>query len=294
MARRSGCRVTLNLANALPLAAGPHAVVIHDATVFEHPEWFAPAYRLWHGKVLRPALRRAAAVGTLSRDAARSLARILDLTPESIAVIAQGAAPLDAPAGAAAVAEIRRRWGIAGPYLLATGAADPRKNVHFLEEALARWPTSGGAPTAPALVVVGGRSRVFAPSRNGAGPSAAPRVVRTGRVDDDTLRALYTGATAFCFPSLAEGFGRPPLEALACGTPVVAAPYGPAREVLGDAAAIVPLEADAWTEVLLRLVREGAPPGSAARARAVVEANRWEDGAGATLELCARAAAAGA
>jgi glycosyltransferase involved in cell wall biosynthesis len=164
------------------------------------------------------------------------------------------------------------------------------------------WASRDGA-SPPALVIVGGGAEhVFAtaaasaegaPAEAGAlQESAGPPTLRLGHVDDETLRALYTGAAAFCFPSLAEGFGRPPLEALACGTPVVAAPYGPAREVLRDAAEILPLDVGLWLAALERLTRAGPPRGFSERAGVVVRAHRWEDGAEAALAMCARAASA--
>jgi glycosyltransferase involved in cell wall biosynthesis len=290
MVRRAGAEVCLNLANAVPAAGGPHAVVLHDSIVFDHPEWFGARYGLWHRRVLLPAARRAGAVGSLSRDAADRVARVLARPAHEIVVIPQGAAPFDHPASDGAVAQARRRLRIEGPYLLTLGAGDPRKNVGFLEELVAHWP-SDGASQPPTLVIVGdAAARVFAASTPRKSSQAS--VIRVGRVDDETLRALYSGAAAFCFPSLAEGFGRPPLEALACGAPVLAAPYGPAREVLRYAAEILPLERDAWLGSLRRLVQQGPPPGFAEKAGAVVGAHRWEDGVQATLELCARAAGA--
>ena len=291
MVGRVGADVCLNLANAVPASGGPHAVVLHDSIVFDHPEWFGARYGVWHRRVLLPAARKAGAVGSLSRDAADRVARVLGRPANEVVVIPQGAAPFDRPSSDGAVAQVRRRLRIEGPYLLTLGAGDPRKNVGFLEGVMARWPMEEGAAQ-PTLVIVGDASaRVFAASVPHKG--SHPRVIRAGRVDDETLRALYTGAAAFCFASLAEGFGRPPLEALACGAPVVAAPYGPAREVLRYAAEIVPLEPDAWLGALRRLVQEGPPTGFAEKARAVVDAHRWEDGVQATLELCARAVGAG-
>jgi glycosyltransferase involved in cell wall biosynthesis len=302
MARRAGADVTLHLANALPTSGGPHAVVLHDAIVFDHPEWYGARYGFWHRRVLLPAARRAAAVGTLSADAARALARVLGRSADDIVVIPQGASPLDEAASGSAVRAVRRQFGLARPYLLAVGAGDPRKNVDFLAAVMDAWASREGTSPPTLVIVGGGAERVFAsaaasaegaPVEAGAlQESAGPPTLRLGHVDDETLRALYTGAAAFCFPSLAEGFGRPPLEALACGTPVVAAPYGPAREVLRDAAEILPLDVGRWLAALERLTREGPPRGFSERAEAVVRAHRWEDGAGAALAMCARAASA--
>src|SRR5690606_37386648 len=126
-ARRQGCRVTLHLANPLPLAGGPHAVVLHDATVLEHPARFARRYRLWHRRVLLPAARRAGAVGTLTEASARSLAPFLGRPATDLVRVPQGVAPFDAPAPPARVASVRRRFGLEGPYFLFVGAGDPRK-----------------------------------------------------------------------------------------------------------------------------------------------------------------------
>jgi glycosyltransferase involved in cell wall biosynthesis len=296
MTSRAGCDVTLNLANSLPIRGGPHAVMIHDATVFQNPEWFGLRYRLWHRRVQLPAAKRSGAIGTLSRDAAERLAEVLGRPADSIEVVPQGAAPLDAPAAGDAVARVRERLGIGGPYLLAVGGSDPRKNVGFLENVLARWSSDRAGPT-PTLVVVGeASSRIFArPAAHGAHaePDASRvHVLRPGRVDDETLRALYTGAAAFCFPSLAEGFGRPPLEALACGAPVVTAPYGPAREVLGDAARIIPLEEGPWLAELERLVQHGPDAATAPAAAAVLARHTWAESARVATQLCERACSA--
>lgn len=116
------------------------------------------------------------------------------------------------------------------------------------------------------LVVVGGRR----PGRVWADPPELPEgapVVSLGPVDDGTLQALYTGSAVLGHPALAEGFGRPPLEAMACGAPVLAALYGPAQEVLGDAAEIVPLDIDAWMATLEGLLTEPADLSKASSLR---------------------------
>jgi glycosyltransferase involved in cell wall biosynthesis len=126
--------------------------------------------------------------------------------------------------------------------VLYLGGADPRKNVATLLAAFA----DHVAPRAPGLrLVVAGAGLRDAASL---GPEAAERLRRAGdavhvldAVPDDALAALYAGAAVFVFPSLHEGFGLPPLEAMACGAPVVSSDRGALREVLGDA----PLYVDA-------------------------------------------------
>lgn len=280
----AGCDVVLHLANTVPLYRGPHIATVHDVTPLTDPRWFRRRYAMWHRWVVRPALRRAAALLTVSEWSADEIRRVLSVPPERVAPVPQGVAPLDAPATPEAVARVRGRFDLERPYLLAVGTRDPRKNVAFLAEVVARL-EAGGHPCA--LVVAGAREsgRVWAETPEL--PSAS-WLVPVGEVDDETLRALYTGAAALCHPALAEGFGRPPLEAMACGTPVVAAPYGSAREVLGRAAEIVFLDPDAWANTLARVISEspGRRARRTARARVRVARYRWDDGVRRVLEVC--------
>jgi glycosyltransferase involved in cell wall biosynthesis len=112
-----------------------------------------------------------------------------------------------------------------------------------------------------------------------------------GRVNDRDLHALYTDARVFCFPSIAEGFGRPPLEALACGTPAVVAPYGPAREVLGNAARIVALDPNAWVDALVRIIDDDAEHARCS-AEGMRQAARfgWDAAAAEVFAVCTAAA----
>ena len=289
-ARRFRCDVVLHPANSLPRRGGPHVVVVHDVEPIVRPEAFAPAFRIWYLRAVAPAVRRAARVVTVSRISADAIASVLQVEPARIRVADQGATPLDVPADPSAVAAVRRRFALPGPYLLAVGTGDPRKNVAFLHEMLMRWRgrRRRGDPLPPTPVLVGvngGEAAIFAT----AGEERAPRGdVHLGRVDDATLRALYTGASALAFPSLGEGFGRPPLEALACGTPVVAAPYPAAREVLDDAAELVPLQLDAWVESLAAILDEGeeALALRRRRGRARAAAHSWDSGTSTVLQTC--------
>ncbi|HSR42890.1 MAG TPA: glycosyltransferase family 1 protein [Longimicrobiales bacterium] len=289
-ARRAGCDVLLHLANTAPLRGGPHVATVHDVTPLTDPAWFRPSYVAWHRRVVRPALRRAAALLTVSGWSAGEMARVLDVDPERIRVVPQGPTPLDEPAADATVRAVRRRFGLPDAYLLAVGARDPRKNLAFLAKVRARLADEPGAVP---LVVVGptSRGRVWAAPPD---PPSGEGIRHVGEVDDETLRALYTGASVLLHPALAEGFGRPPLEAMACGAPVVAAPYGPAREVLGDAAEVIPLVADAWAAAVTGILAESRDCRERRRERGRARAGRWrwEEGVERVLEVC-RAVAGG-
>lgn len=281
--RRAGCDVVLHMAGTAPLAAAGDVLVVHDVLPLTHPRWFSRGFRTWRRAVLERAAPRAARVVTVSEWSRREIARTLWVAPGRIVVAPQGIEPFHRPADAEAVARVRAERRLPVPFLLTVGAGDPRKNLPFLGSVLRRWRERGGEP--PPLAVVGEPApHLFIP----AGGWPADVDVRVlGRVDDAELHALYTAASALCFPSRAEGFGRPPLEALACGTPAVVADYGAAAEVLGGTARIVPLDPDAWVDALRPLVEEGerATEGGELTAR-----YRWETAAGAIREACEAAA----
>lgn len=295
-ARASGCDVALHLASSGPRWGGPHVVVVHDVTPLTHPQWYTSGFTFWWRLAVAPAVRRAARVLTDSSWARNEIARTLGVPLERIGVVQQGLAPFDRPAEPAVVARTLATYGLVPGYVLAQGGANPRKNVRFLLDVFAEWERAGGGGGgAPPLVVVGepyGWIHGEGGRGKGEGLNASARWL--GHVPDDALRALYTGAGAFCFPSLAEGFGRPPLEAMACGTPAIVADYGPAREVLGDGAMILPLDASAWIGALQRLA---ADPGERARwverGRRRAARFRWENAVPIVLEAC-RGAARGA
>lgn len=285
-ARRAGCDVLVHLGGTACLTRTlPAVVMVYDVTPLTHPEWYTRRFRWWFRAVaIRPA-RRATRVLTLSNATADELHARAGIPRDRIVVVRQGAAPFDAPPGAASVTHARRSLAIARPYVLAFGAGDRRKNVAFLIEVMRRWCETGAE--VPDLVIVGRTlSRVHARLD----PLDLPDGVRVvGSVDDDLLRGLYGGALAVCFPSLAEGFGRPPFEALACGTPAIAADYPAAREALGTAATILPLDPDRWVAAMRTLASD---PGDG-RDRRMAWARRftWRDGAEDVLEALAAACA---
>jgi glycosyltransferase involved in cell wall biosynthesis len=287
LARAADCDVLLNLSGTAPVRGGPHVVVLHDVLPLTHPHWFSWRFARWYRFVLHRAAPRAAAIITVSEWSKREIVRTLGVEASRVFVVRQGIGPFDAPAPADTVRAVRSRWQLPDGYVLAIGAGDPRKNTGFLAAVGEAWQRRW--PDPPALVVVGEPTpRVY--GRRRVEPGHARLV---GRVTDDELRALYSGAAAVCFPSKAEGFGRAPLEAASCGVPCIAADYASARETLGGCALIVPLDAARWAESLRELLHDtGLRERLVARGRELTSRMSWDACAARVLDVC-RAAALG-
>ena len=212
------------------------------------------------------AVHRAARLIVPSHAVADDTSELLNFPAERIDVIPEAPSEVFRPASGDAVAAVRERYGLPEDYLLWVGGLehpDPRKRVADLAAAWRELP----------LVLVG-------PARQWA--YELPEVTLTGAVSDDELAAIYSGAHALVFPSDDEGFGLPAVEALACGTPVVACDVPALREVLGDRATLVDCDD------LDGLLAAGA---AARRPAPAPPAWSWQDAARATWDVYAAAVA---
>jgi glycosyltransferase involved in cell wall biosynthesis len=206
-------------------------VTLHDLTFLRYPRTMR-RLRAPIARALVPrGLRRARRIITDAQSVRDELRALPGLAGAKIEVVPLGVGPEFRPAVAAEVAEVRARYGLERPYVLAVGALEPRKNLATLVAAHRRLREASG--WTGDLVLAGGDAW-----RLGRDELAGAR--RLGFVPDADLPALYTAAELLACPSLYEGFGLPVVEAMACGAPVVCADIPVFREVAGEAAVLVP------------------------------------------------------
>ncbi|MBI1789606.1 MAG: glycosyltransferase family 4 protein [Acidobacteria bacterium] len=224
--------------NTGPVAVSRQVCTIHDLIPLDRPEWFSRRFAAWYAWLLPRLARQVRHIITVSQFTKRRIVERLGVEPEKITVIPNGVDARFCPKPPEEIQAARRSLGIeSAEYLLCVGSLEPRKNLGRLLRAWASVQES--LPREIELVVAGGTgsSLVF---ESVSFDSLPPRVHFTGYVSEEQLASLYTGALALIYPSLYEGFGLPPLEAMACGTPVVTSHGTSLPEVAGDA--VVPVD----------------------------------------------------
>jgi glycosyltransferase involved in cell wall biosynthesis len=234
----------------------PFVVTIHDASLFLYSQ-FHPRTRILSIRLMLPFVaRRAAAVITVSQHARRELIRILGLAPEKVHVVYEAAGGEFRPVtGEQQLEALRRKYNLPEHFLLYVGTLEPRKNlirmVHSLREVRRR-----GHPHH--LVLVGANGWYQTLLRREVARLELDDVVHfMGYLPTADLPGLFSLATLFVFPSLYEGFGLPPLEAMASGAPVLSSNRSSLPEILGDAAHLVdPENEDDLTEGLAILLAD--------------------------------------
>jgi glycosyltransferase involved in cell wall biosynthesis len=226
----------------MPLRHTPSVLTIHDLVFRLFPHYHKPLNYTFLNLAVPLFVRRADHLIVVSHATGQDLMRLYGVCPEAITVIHEAADPRFRPQPAEEIERVRRKYNLPERYMLSLGTLEPRKNYQRLAEALGTsrqgygtdgWGLNGGAPR---LVIVGERGWLYHPFlRRLEELGLEQEVILLGRVPDDDLPGLYSGARLFVFPSLYEGFGLPPLEAMACGTPVVCSRVSSLPEVGGEA-----------------------------------------------------------
>jgi len=261
-------------------------ITVHDVLPWSYPGTSALLniiiYRLWLPRMIRDVR----AVITASDQSRADILRFLPVSPDRLHVLSYGIAACFHPLPPSDVGHyLAQRFGIISPYILCVGGMAPRKNIARLLEAF--FTLEGEFPLLR-LVLVG---RTSGKKKQGGsmfmGGKMSDRILRTGPVSDSDLALLYNGCNLFVFPSLYEGFGLPPLEAMACGAPVVCSNASSLPEVVGDAALLVnPLETQALADAI-RKVLANVGLRAEMRAKGLLQAQKfsWKRNAEQTMEI---------
>jgi len=214
--------------NTGPIGVSRQVLTVHDAATLDHPEWFERKFALWYAAMLPRLVSKVRAIITVSHFSKERIVRLTRVQPEHVHVIYNGVDRRFCPVDPETVTQVRTRFGLNSPYILYVGSLEPRKNLKMLLEAWQLGDFDGAT-----LAVAGASGHTFQKLQF----DSIPEQVRLlGRVADDVLPALYAGAAGFVYPSIYEGFGLPPLEAMACGCPVAVSDIPAHREVCGGTA----------------------------------------------------------
>lgn len=233
----------------------PALLTVHDLSFLRHPETFPPALRAYLEHAVPRSVTRADHILADSNATRDDIIDLFDATPGKVTTLYSGVSPRFTPE--AAPGERRRlqsKYGIGDvPYILSLGTVQPRKNYVRLMKACDPLAEKRDLH----LIIVGHPAWLSEPIV--AAADARPHVRMMGFLDDDDLPALYRQAAAFAFPSIYEGFGLPPLEAMASGIPVVVSSASSLPEVVGDAGLTIdPLDVPAWTAALTQVLDDEA------------------------------------
>lgn len=266
-----------------PLRRGRSVVSIYDASFLRHPEAAEPANLAYLNRHVRETARRADAFLTISEFSKQEIVEQLSIDPSRVHVVYPG---LDHARQAASKEDIvltRAALGLTRPYLLMVSTVEPRKNIPFLVEVFDRLHDFDGD-----LAIAGMRGWRYEPIL-GAMRNArrADRIRYLDYVKEEHLPGLYAGAELFVFPSLYEGFGFPPLEAMSCGTAVVSSDGGSLGEALGHGAEILSsFDLDAWAACIRALLAdETRREGLARKGKEQAARYTWADHVEKTWEV---------
>lgn len=281
---------------APPFCAVPVIATIHDLAFEHHPETFTRRGRTQLKLTVRRTARRAAHLLTVSEFSRQDIARTYRLSPYKITVTPNGVEPqfTSTPENENEAESVRQRFGIERDYLLAVGSIQPRKNLVRLLKAYQHL-REKHSDFKHQLVIAGRHLWLYKDILGEIERQPWRRdVITTGYVNHEDLPALYRSATALVYPSIFEGFGLPPLEAMACGTPVITSKTSSLPEVVGEAGLLInPHSETDIAQAILKVVKD-EQKHEEMRQLGLIQASyfNWRSSAQKTLQIYRKVATA--
>jgi len=289
--RQNGADLFHGVLNVLPLACPvPGVVTVHDLAFIRFPQTFRAYNRTYLDFATRMSVRRAVQILAVSEHTKRELVGLLGVPAERVVVTPNAVRAHFRPPEPATLAAFRASKGLPERFVLYVGTLEPRKNLTTLLSAYAEIARRHDVP----LLVGGGKGWLYdAVFQRLEELGLRERVHFVGYIEEEELPLWYAAATVFVFPSIYEGFGMPPLEALACGTPVITSNSSSLPEVVGDAGLMVaPTDASAFATALDQVLSDAALHDDL-RTRGLVRAQAFAWRTTAERTLAAYAVAAG-
>ncbi len=219
--KAAGNPILINLVNTAPLFYKKQIVTIHDLAFLRNPKWFSKTFYLYYRFLIPKIVKNSQKILTVSYFSKNEIMELLHIPQTKIEVIYNA---VDVKFHFNPNAKKKK-------YILTVSSIDPRKNLKNLILAYKKL-----SPKDYKLIIAGSKNKIFNNTDFREAINGVPGIEFTGHVNDKKLVKLYQEATLFVFPSLYEGFGLPPLEAMACGTPVIVSKTASLPEVCGDAA----------------------------------------------------------
>ena len=265
----------------------PFVLTIHDLCVLRHPEWFRPERVAYYRRAIAASALHAKRILADSLATADDIVALLRFPINKIDIVPLGVTSEFHPCSFETVATVRARYALPERFFLYVGTIEPRKNLARLIQA---WDSV--ADHVPDLVLAGREGwKCFSVHNALAKAHHAPRIHLPGFIPQDDLPALLSAAEAFVWPSLYEGFGLPPLEAMACGVPVLTSDISSLPEIAADAALLVPPEDPAAIAEGLRALASNAALRATLREAGIKRAAEytWDRTAAAAVTAYAKA-----